>query len=112
MRLPGLALCLCAATATSLLARPASAAWPEPWSDADPAVPPVRIPVGDYGFRGAAEYRAQGTYVDPLDLSSETYYRSFWLQHRLRLDGTADYLDKVRITASVDALDGVLWGDN
>ena len=112
MRLPGLALRLCAAAAAILVARPASAASPEPWSDADPPAPPVRVPVGDYGFRGAAEYRAQGTYVDPLDLSSETYYRSFWLQHRLRLDGAVDYLDKVKITTSVDALDGVLWGDN
>ncbi|HEY6464207.1 MAG TPA: hypothetical protein VIY73_28765 [Polyangiaceae bacterium] len=91
----------------------ARAAWPEPWSDADPPGPPARIPVGeDYGFRGAAEYRAQGTYVDPIDLSSEDYHRSFWIQHRLRLDGAFDYLDKVKITTSVDALDGALWGDN
>src|SRR5579859_1331118 len=110
-----LRIALLAATAAALLvllARPAHASWPEPWSDADPPAPPVRMALGDYGLRGAAEYRAQTVYVDPLDLSSETYRRAFWLDQRLRLDGTADYLDKVRITASVDALDGVLWGDN
>jgi hypothetical protein len=99
---------LCALLVTSR----ASAGWPEPWSDADPSAPPTRLSLGNFGFRGGAEYRAQGVYVDPLDLSSETYYRAFWLQHRLRLDGAVDYLDKVKITTSVDALDGVLWGDN
>ena len=90
----------------------ARADWPEPWSDADPAAPPRRVEMGDVGFRGAAEYRAQGTYINPLDLSSETYYRSFWIQHRLRLDGAVDYKDAIKITTSIDALDGVLWGDN
>ncbi|HEX3345016.1 MAG TPA: hypothetical protein VHS09_10615 [Polyangiaceae bacterium] len=104
----GLACALAAVLATRL----AGAAWPEPWSDDDPAAPPTRLAVGDYGFRGRAEYRAQGTYVNPIDLSSETYYRSFWLTHRLRLDGAVDYEDTVKITTSVDALDGVLWGDN
>jgi hypothetical protein len=104
----GLACALSVVLATTV----AGAAWPEPWSDDDPAGPPARLAVGDYGFRGSAEYRAQGTYVNPLDLSSETYYRSFWLQHRLRLDGAVDYQETIKITTSVDALDGVLWGDN
>ena len=90
----------------------ARATGPEPWADVDPSTAPVRHALGDYGFRGAAEYRAQGTYVNPLDLSSETYNRSFWLTQRLRLDGAVDYKDTVKITTSVDALDGVLWGDN
>ena len=103
---------LACALGVVLSSRLAGATWPEPWSDDDPAKPPARLAVGDYGFRGSAEYRAQGTYIDPLDLSSETYYRSFWLQHRLRLDGAVDYQDTIKITTSVDALDGVLWGDN
>lgn len=103
---------LCGLSCCLLAARPAAATWPEPWSDDDPSTPPTRLALGDYGFRGAAEYRAQGTYIDPLDLSSETYYRAFWLQHRLRLDGAVDYVDKIKITTSIDALDGVLWGDN
>jgi hypothetical protein len=100
------------ALATMVVASPARATWPEPWSDTDPARPPRRMALGDYGFRGAAEYRAQTVYVNPLDLSSEDYYRMFILDQRLRLDGTVDYQDKIRITTSVDALDGVLWGDN
>ncbi len=90
----------------------ARASTPEPWSDDDPAAPPTRYALGDYGFRGGAEYRAQGVYINPLDLSSETYRRSYWMDQRLRLDGTVDYKDKIRITTSIDALDGVLWGDN
>jgi hypothetical protein len=90
----------------------AHAEWPEPWSDNDPADPPTRYSLGDFGFRGAAEYRAQGVYISPLDLSSETQNKAAWLEHRLRLDGTVDYKDKIRLTTSIDALDGVLWGDN
>ncbi|MEO7111284.1 MAG: hypothetical protein ABI183_12670 [Polyangiaceae bacterium] len=90
----------------------AHAEWPEPWSDNDPGEPPARYGVGDFGFRGAAEYRAQGVYISPLDLSSETANKAAWLEHRLRLDGTVDYKDKIRLTTSIDALDNVLWGDN
>jgi hypothetical protein len=100
------------ALASAVVARPAAAAAPEPWSDADPSAPPGRLALGDYGFRGAAEYRAQTVYIDPLDVSSETYRKALWLDQRLRLDGTVDFRDSVRLTASVDALDGVLWGDN
>ncbi|MGD0526965.1 MAG: hypothetical protein ABSE49_17605 [Polyangiaceae bacterium] len=103
---------LACALAITLAPRMSAAAWPEPWSDDDPSAPPVRLSMGDYGFRGGAEYRAQGTYINPIDLTSETYYRSFWLTHRLRLDGAVDYKDTIKITTSVDALDGVLWGDN
>ena len=101
--------------ALSIMPRTAHATWPEPWSDDDPAEPPARIqtsPTSDFGFRGAAEYRAQGVFVDPLDVSSETENKAAWLEHRLRLDGTVDYLDKVKLTTSIDMLDGVLWGDN
>ncbi|MGH7328546.1 MAG: hypothetical protein ACREJX_09375, partial [Polyangiaceae bacterium] len=101
--------------ALSAFSRNAHATWPEPWSDDDPAEPPTRItptPTSDFGFRGAAEYRAEGIYVNPLDLSSETQNKEAIIQQRLRLDGTVDYLDKVKLTTSIDMLDGVLWGDN
>lgn len=86
----------------------------EPWSDPDPAGPPERQPVGDgtYGWRGAAEYRAMALYINPISLNTERDRRVSWMEHRLRLDGAIDYQDKVRIVTSVDALDGVLWGDN
>jgi hypothetical protein len=85
----------------------------EPWSDADPPGPPTRIQLTEHtGFRGALEYRANAVSVRPLDLTA-THERHFSdIEHRLRLDGQIDYDDKVRLAVSVDALDGVLWGDN
>jgi hypothetical protein len=103
---------LLAFAAALFTASTARAEWPEPWSDNDPSDPPKRFELGDFGFRGAAEYRAQGVYINPIDLSSETANKQAWLEHRLRLDGTVDYKDKIRLTTSIDALDGVLWGDN
>lgn len=91
-------------------ARPAAAE--EPWSDADPAEPATRHELGDFGFRGGAEYRANVLYVNPIALNTVSERRVSWIEHRLRLDGTVDYQDKVRIVVSADALDGVLWGDN
>ena len=85
---------------------------PEPWSDADPDAPPTRLALGDFGFRGGAEYRANRLTIRPLALNDETARDASWIEHRLRLDGTVDYIDKVKITTSVDALDGILWGDN
>jgi len=85
----------------------------EPWSDADPAAPPARLSLGaSTGFRGGVEYRANAVSIRPLDLNG-TRDRNFSnIEHRLRLDGTLDYEDKIRVTTSVDLLDGVLWGDN
>ncbi len=84
----------------------------EPWSDADPPAPPERFALGNFGFRGAAEYRAQAVYVNPIALSSETGRRLTFVEQRLRLDGGVDFQDKVRLTTSLDVLDGLLWGDN
>jgi hypothetical protein len=108
MRRPG------AIAALSLLLSSTAPAWAsEPWSDDDPAGPPVRVPVTErFGVRGAAEYRANALAVDPISLNTESHRRVSWLEHRLRLDGTIDYLDTVRIHTSVDLLNGVLWGDN
>ena len=84
----------------------------EPWSDNDPPDPPVRHEFGDFGARFGAEYRAQFLFVNPISLNTEGDPELSWLEHRLRLDTTLDYKDKVRIVASADLLDGVLWGDN
>ncbi|MDF2696339.1 MAG: hypothetical protein K0S65_4722, partial [Labilithrix sp.] len=93
------------------IASPASAV--EPWSDADPAGPPERLPLGaSTGFRGGAEYRANAVAIKPLDLNSTRDRNYGVIEHRLRLDGALDYEDKVRLVTSVDVLDGVLWGDN
>ncbi len=97
-----------AALASSVPAR----AMEEPWTDNDPNTPPERLEVGDFGFTGGAEYRAQASYVNPLALNTIGERRFSALEHRLRLDGGIDYQKKIRLVASVDVLDGVLWGDN
>lgn len=97
---------------SSLLLVASSAYAEEPWSDPDPPAPPERHAVGDFGFAGGLEYRAQGTAINPLSLNTVSDRRAAWFEHRLRLDGTVDFDEKVRIVASFDVLDGVLWGDN
>jgi hypothetical protein len=84
----------------------------EPWVDADPGKPPVRTAFGDYGIRPAAEYRANWLYVNPISLNTANDRRASWIEHRVRLDGTIDYQDKVKLVLSSDVLDGVMWGDN
>jgi hypothetical protein len=86
--------------------------WPEPWSDNDPARRPSRIEFGPIGFSGGAEYRATATFISPLNVNSDFDRKLSFFDHRLRLDGAVDYKDMVRIVASVDALEGTLWGDN
>src|SRR4051812_42565986 len=90
-----------------------TAAAVEPWSDPDPGAPPSRLSLGpSTGFRGALEYRANALLVRPLDLNSTRDRNISLIEHRLRLDGAIDWEEKVRVTASVDVLDSVLWGDN
>jgi hypothetical protein len=88
----------------------------EPWSDKDPAGPPERFtltPDSHIGFRGAAEYRVNALSITPLDLQGVAPTKNLQtVEQRLRLDAGVDWDDKVRIYASADLLDGVLWGDN
>jgi hypothetical protein len=84
----------------------------EPWTDHDPDYQPKRYSRGDFGFRGGAEYRAQWLYIHPVSLNTETARNVSMIQQRLRLDGTADFKDRIRIVFSADMLDGDLWGDN
>lgn len=100
------------AVVATALSTTAARADPSPWTDNDPAAPPSRFAFGDYGFRGGAEYRANWAYVNPVALTSENDRKLDYVEQRLRLDGTFDYQDKIKITTSIDALDGVLWGDN
>ena len=104
-------LLVVATALTSLLAGSRSSA-SEPWADADPPAPPARTEVGDFGFKGAAEYRTQALFVNPIALSDENARGIGWIDQRLRLDGGVDWQDKVRLVLSADVLDGVLFGDN
>jgi hypothetical protein len=91
----------------------AASAQQEPWSDPDPRRPAPRLSLPrDIGLRGGAEYRANLLYVNPIAPNSESSRRVGWIEHRLRLDLGLDYREKVRLVASADVLDGVLWGDN
>ncbi|MBK8256112.1 MAG: alginate export family protein [Polyangiaceae bacterium] len=83
----------------------------EVWSDND-YNSRRRIAFGDFGVSLNAEYRANLLYIRPISLNSYTNRNAHWIEHRMRLDLSADYLDKVRIILSADMFDGVLWGDN
>ncbi len=91
-------------------AAPAKAA--EPWSDPTPGAPAQRHAIGDFGVTGAVEYRATGQSVNPILLSSETNQRVAYIDQRLRLGGSLDWQKTVRVSLLLDALDGVLFGDN
>ncbi|MSP25493.1 MAG: hypothetical protein EXR75_10080 [Myxococcales bacterium] len=104
--LPVLALLL----ANHALANHAHAA--EPWADPDPEKPPQRHEIGAIGVVADAEYRAQAIFVDPISLNTETQRNFAVVEHRGRFGGTIDYQETVKLTLSVDLLDGVLWGDN
>lgn len=99
------------ALTAALVTKPAAAV--EPWADPDPPGPPSRQTLGaSLGFRGGAEYRANGVGIKPLDLNSTRDKNFGVIEHRLRLDAGLDWEDKVRLVTSTDILDGVLWGDN
>jgi hypothetical protein len=95
-----------------LLTASATASAHEPWVDPDPDGPPERYEIGAVGVRADAEYRAQYTFINPLDLVSEDDKRANYLNHRARFSVMVDYEDAIKIATSVDVLDGVLWGDN
>ncbi len=85
----------------------------EPWIDPDPDGPPERYPIGeDFGIAPMAEYRAQFTFVNPISLNTEDNRRYSVLDHRGRIGATLDYDEKISLIASMDILDGVVWGDN
>ncbi len=100
------------AVAVAALLFAGSARAQEPWTDHDPDQPQQHYTRGDFGFRGGAEYRAQWLYVHPISLNTETARNVSMIQQRLRLDTAVDYLDKIKIVFSADALDGDLFGDN
>ncbi|MCS6902009.1 MAG: hypothetical protein RMJ98_20470, partial [Myxococcales bacterium] len=112
MRLSIAPLFFSAATVLAGLTRISTAAAVEPWSDPDPAGPPVRTAFGDFGIRPAAEYRANWLHISPISLNTTSQRNAGWIEHRLRLDGTVDYQDKVKLITSTDILDGTMWGDN
>lgn len=91
---------------------PPAARFPvEPWAD-DDFNERRRIAFGDFGVSVNAEYRANGLVINPISLATTTFRNASWIEHRMRLDLSADWQDKVRLYLSADVLDGALWGDN
>jgi hypothetical protein len=84
----------------------------EVWAHDDGIPAPTRREFGETGVEARAEYRSQWMYVRPIALSGIKHRNASWIEHRLRLDGKLDYDEKIALVLSVDALDGVLWGDN
>ena len=88
----------------------AAQASPEPWSDDGPA-PPNRLQLGaEYGVRAAAEYRASAIYARSIATTPNAQSLAY-AEHRLRLDAALDWQERVKLVTSIDALDGVIWGD-
>lgn len=59
-----------------------------------------------------AEYRVRTIQITPLDLSGEQVTDTHWTEQRLRLQMDAGYKGLVQLHTTVDALNGVLFGDN
>ncbi len=83
-----------------------------PWLDDDLRGERLILKHGDLSVQFGAEYRAIATFINPIDLANEKVRDMSWVEQRLRLDTTFEWSDKVRIIVSMDALEGVLWGDN
>lgn len=102
----------CLAAAVALLLAPPAWAEGAPWVDYDGLGTPERHQFGETGVQLGAEYRANWMYVNPIDINGVKHRRASWIEHRLRLDSTIDYEEKVRLVTSFEILDGTLWGDN
>jgi hypothetical protein len=59
-----------------------------------------------------AEYRVQSLFIDPMELSGLTTQQVHYTQQRFRLETALRPVSKVAIKAQIDALGGVLFGDN
>jgi len=59
-----------------------------------------------------AEYRVQGVYLDPIELSGNTVEDMWYLEQRLRVDTGVQVKKVVKIMTQLDILGGVLFGDN
>ncbi len=59
-----------------------------------------------------AAYRLRSLEINPLDLSGERVTRTRWTEQRLRLDFSYDVAKVGRVVVQMDALDGVVAGDN
>jgi len=59
-----------------------------------------------------AQYRTRMMRIEPLELSGTQARQTNWIEQRLRLDGSLSQPKVGSLTFQIDALDGVLFGDN
>lgn len=59
-----------------------------------------------------AEYRVESLFVDPMDLSGLNTQRVQYTEQRMRLEAGLRPVKQVAIKTQIDALGGVLFGDN
>jgi len=59
-----------------------------------------------------AEYRVQSLLIDPMELSGLTTQQVHYTQQRMRLDTTLRPVRKIALKTQIEALGGVLFGDN
>ncbi len=64
------------------------------------------------GVEAHIEYRTRGLYINPFELSGTAVRDGYWVEQRLRSDLRLQHNEKVSLTLQIDALDGVLFGDN
>jgi hypothetical protein len=66
----------------------------------------------EHEFTAAADYQIRSVRIDPLDLSGDTIRETIWTEQRLRLDLGWELSRVAAVHVQLDALDGVLFGDN
>ncbi len=66
----------------------------------------------EHEFTAAADYQVRSVRINPLDLSGDTVRETIWTEQRLRLDLGWELSRVAAVHVQLDALDGVLFGDN
>lgn len=66
----------------------------------------------EHRFTTGVDYRVRSIRIDPLDLSGDTVRETNWTEQRLRLDLGWELPEVAAVHVQLDALDGVLFGDN
>ncbi len=92
-----------------LVAPPAVGAPPEPTTF---TIPPAEPGQDDWFVKLDPEYRARLIRIEPLELNGTNATLASWGEHRLRLDASFGRRGVGAIHMQIDALDGVLFGDN
>lgn len=64
------------------------------------------------GFTTGVDYQVRSIRIDPLDLSGPLVRETNWTEQRLRLDLGWELSRVAAVHVQLDALDGVLFGDN